>query len=491
MADGQTRAIPRPSERGRRPATAGLDAIDLREQQRGSDRNDHRASASRTHASDGPRSRDGALRSTFTTIAAVSALAASVAFGVLGLTGREDTTAGLIVAPLLTVCAWASVNKWVRPRLGDVPAAVLIAGFGLRMLAAVPRLLGGADSPIYQLEGERIARELRRFDFAVNTGRAIPGTGAVRYFTGVVNVFTGSTYIATFLVFATIAFIGQVFFLFATRRALTDKQFRILATTMMCSPTLVFWPSSIGKESLSLFGIGLGAYGAALLYDRQWNGAWPVLLGVFSVGVVRPHVAMILLLGLLVGLFARRAHTRGRAATHLLFLIAIVIGSMYLASASAGLVGVESLDGLGDVNDALDFAQARTSQDESRFAAARVESPVDYPWAAVTVLFRPFPWEADSGASMISAVESIFLMLLAIRALPGLLNNSAAFVQRGQMLYSVSFIAVFVFLFSAIGNFGILSRQRSQVIPFVLLFVAFGIGAERVRTRKTKTRRNP
>jgi len=48
-------------------------------------------------------------------------------------------------------------------------------------------------------------------------------------------------------------------------------------------------------------------------------------------------------------------------------------------------------------------------------------------------------------------------------------------------LFAVAFTSVFIFLFSAIGNFGILSRQRAQVIPFVLLIIAFGLGAERRR----------
>ena len=48
------------------------------------------------------------------------------------------------------------------------------------------------------------------------------------------------------------------------------------------------------------------------------------------------------------------------------------------------------------------------------------------------------------------------------------------------LLLSIAFTAVFVYLFSAIGNFGILSRQRAQVLPFVLVLVAVGVAADRV-----------
>lgn len=481
MTNGPTRIVPRPSERFGAPPRSPRDVLDVRDA--GARVSPDRPTVARVARETG---RENSLRSSFMTLAAVSALAAGLAYGVLGATGRADTTPGVVIAPLLTMIALWAVNKWVRPILGDVTAAIVVAGFGVRMLAAVPRLLGGADSPIYHREGIRIAAALRNFDFGVQTGRDIPGTGSVRYFTGIVNVATGSTYIATFLVFAAIAFVGQVFFLLAADRALNSRQFRILAIALMLSPTLAYWPSSVGKESLALFGIGLSSYGAAKLYDRHWHGVWFVLLGSFSVGMVRPHVAMVLLIGLFVGLLARRDHARGRMATHLTFLGLILVAAMLTAGATATLFGLESFDGVSDVNAALDFAQERTSQDQAQFVAARIESPLDYPWAALTVLFRPFPWEATTPASMVSAAESSLIFLLLLRALPGLLGKAGQLVQRGQLLYSVAFTAVFVFLFSAIGNFGILSRQRAQVVPFVLLFIAFGIGAEQLRSGSTR-----
>ena len=401
----------------------------------------------------------------------------------LGFSGRADTTAGLVVVPGLMVCAVLSINRWVRPRVGAELAAVFIAGFGLRLAASVARFLGGADSPIYQLEGVRIAAELRRLNFGVETGRAVPGTGTVRYVSGVVNVFTGSNYISTFLVFACIAFVGQCFVVFAMRRALSPKQFRILCMLVMASPTMAFWPSSMGKESLSLLGIGLAAHGAALLYDRNWTGVLSVLFGAFTVGMVRPHVALIVLSGVAVGLLAWRAHTRGRVLTHLTALAVVIVGAMALAGASADLFGLESFDGVSDVSAALDFAQERTSQDSAQFQAARVQNPVDFPWALVTVLFRPFPWEANGVAALLSAAESLVLIGLATAALPGVLRHAGQFAQRGQLLFAVAFSSVFIYVFSAIGNFGILSRQRAQVIPFVLAFVAFGLAAEKRSAR--------
>lgn len=419
----------------------------------------------------------------------LTAVLAALAFGILGLTGSEDTTMGIAVLPVMAIVSFMAIRRFVAPHLGGQLAGFLFAGLGLRFVAAVPRLIGGADSPIYQREGERIARSLRTFDFAVETGRAVPGTGAVRYFSGVVNVLTGSNFISTYLVFVVIAFVGQVAFVFGVRAALNPRQFRILVALVSFSPTMLFWPSSIGKESLSLFGIGLGVYGASQLYERRWSGLGPVALGVFAVGMVRPHVALVLLSAVLIGLFARSSQSRSRLATHTLLLIVVMVGSMWMTAASANLFGLESLDGLADVSAALDFAQERTSQDQSAFVAARVESPVDYPFAVVTVLFRPFVWETTSPIALISAVEGAVLAGLVAFAVPGVIAAFGTVMQRGQLLLSVAFAGVFIFLFSAIGNFGILSRQRAQVIPFVLLLVAVGIGLERRGALPHRSRR--
>jgi hypothetical protein len=38
--------------------------------------------------------------------------------------------------------------------------------------------------------------------------------------------------------------------------------------------------------------------------------------------------------------------------------------------------------------------------------------------------------------------------------------------------FAVSYTAMFVFAFSSVGNFGIMTRQRTQVLPLVLVLLA-------------------
>ena len=414
---------------------------------------------------------------TFRTLGVVASVAAALLFGVLGLLGRADTILGVVLVPIIAIAGAIIIRRRIGATAGPGAVSIAVAGLGLRLLAAVPRLLGGVDAVDYQREGERIARSLRVFDFSVASGRSVPGTGAVRWLSGFVNLLTGSTYIGTYLVFVLLAFVGQLLFVMAVRPVLSVRQFRVLMLLVMLWPALNFWPSSIGKESVVLFGAGLAMHGASRLHDRSYAGAVTLLAGLFSIGMVRPHVALIVLSALVVGLLARQEHGRSRILIHLAIVSVVAVGVLWLSSASAEIFGLEQIDGIDDVGLALDFAQNRTSQDVSQFAAVRVETPLDYPLGAMTVLVRPFPWEAANPMALLSSLEGVALVVLMLWSVPGLFRVRGRLLSNGTLLHAAAFTAVFIFLFSAIGNFGILSRQRAQVLPFVFVLIALGIGA--------------
>ena len=62
--------------------------------------------------------------------------------------------------------------------------------------------------------------------------------------------------------------------------------------------------------------------------------------------------------------------------------------------------------------------------------------------------------------------------MLAIRALPRLRGIGGRLREQAYLIFCVVYAALFIYAFSYIGNFGILARQRVQVLPFVLVFLA-------------------
>jgi hypothetical protein len=99
----------------------------------------------------------------------------------------------------------------------------------------------------------------------------------------------------------------------------------------------------------------------------------------------------------------------------------------------------------------------------------------DVPAAIGRVLFRPYPTEAHNAQALLSSLEGVALMALLIWRLPRMIRGLSSLRRRPYLMFSLFFTVGFVTVFSAIFNLGILARQRSQVLPFVLVLLV-GLG---------------
>ena len=124
------------------------------------------------------------------------------------------------------------------------------------------------------------------------------------------------------------------------------------------------------------------------------------------------------------------------------------------------------------VDQVLDRTGDQSAKGGSEFEGARPASLGEFPLALVTVLFRPFPWEAGNAQALVASLEGLVLLVLVVLALPRLVRLPAFMARVPYVTYAVVFSLLFVFAFSSISNFGIIARQRTQVFPFVLVVLA-------------------
>jgi hypothetical protein len=362
--------------------------------------------------------------------------------------------------------------------------ALLRVGLGLKFLAVIPRFELRQDALDYHTVGTVLADSFRRFDFLVETGRPIPGTGSVRYATGLVHVVTFSDEFATFVLFAFVGFVGVLLSIRAFIHALPHVDPGRYVALVMCWPSLAYWPASTGKEALMAFGLGLAAFGLARVLRGEWRALVPLVAGLTVSALVRPHVALIVVAAGVGAVIMNSGRTSsGGVATRLLAGGGLGgIGSL-LSDAVERLFNVQDLN-VTTVSAALDLANHRSAQGGSSFVAARIESIGDVPWGVVTVLLRPLPYEANSAAGLLAAVEGIVLAVLLIGAIPRLVAALGKLRTEAYVAYALGFVAIFVFLFSALGNFGILTRQRTMLTPLLLVLVSLPTAYERVRARR-------
>ena len=95
---------------------------------------------------------------------------------------------------------------------------------------------------------------------------------------------------------------------------------------------------------------------------------------------------------------------------------------------------------------------------------------------APLLLIRPLPWEAHNLTTFIAAAEGLAFLAALVAFRKNLFANFRRVRRNPLLLFVLLFVIEFLLVFSSIGNFGILARQRAMVFP--LLFLFFSTPAE-------------
>ena len=190
--------------------------------------------------------------------------------------------------------------------------------------------------------------------------------------------------------------------------------------------------------------------------------------------MVRPHVGLTVFAGLVLAALLYTPHKASplnpivRVITFGILFVMMIL----LVSETEKFLGVEQLN-QETVNTELGDAEGRTSKDDvgSVFTPVRVNTPIDVPFATVTVLFRPFPWETHNAQATATAFEGMFIVYLMIKGRRRLMALPRALRRESYTAFCLGVMFTFIYAFSAFSNFGILARQRVQVMPFFLALI--------------------
>lgn len=426
-------------------------------------------------------------------LAAIAVLMAAFAYALD--TSALDAWTGLIVF-LVILAVSVPLFRWVArkeqdPWLYRVLFWALLAHMAFAMLRFFFIFViynGQGDAGIYHEAGATFARHFR-------DGEPIHPIPIVENFpvesqrigdvVGVLYSITGPSVYAGFLFFSYICFWGQVLVVRAFKAAVPEGDYRRFAVLVLFLPSLLFWPASIGKEALMIGCLGVICYGGGLLLAPRpkARGALFFIAGILLVLMVRPHVALMsigalglaMAVGSLAGSGARDAagkrigSGRGRA----LRIAALVLLVVLAGSASTRLSATFDETGKASgTQESLDKALRQSSIGNAEFAPVTITGPSRVPAGVVSVLVRPFPWEARNMNSLIAAAEGLLLVGLVAISWRRVASFPRLALRRPFLVFATTYILLFSIGFSFIGNFGILARQRVQVMPIVLILLA-------------------
>jgi 4-amino-4-deoxy-L-arabinose transferase-like glycosyltransferase len=289
------------------------------------------------------------------------------------------------------------------------------------------------------------------------------------------------TVLGATMFFTWLAFWGQYLCYRAFRIALPDGDRVRYGRLIFLFPSVLFWTAPIGKDAIIFFGLGLALWGVARVFTRARGGFIALAASLSLIMAVRPNIALTIFIALIPAyVVGRRPGEPGRRiASKVVGVVALLVIGSLLVPRAEHFLGVKDLS-FNSVNNRLKRVSVDTtnvgSQNFGTAAASTntptvIDDPARIPIDIVTVLFRPFPWEAPTTVTLLASLESLFLLALTGASWRRLLAAIRHLGRRPYVGYSLFYVILFIGTFASVGNFGILARERVQTLPpfFVLL----------------------
>lgn len=290
-------------------------------------------------------------------------------------------------------------------------------------------------------------------------GSFYPGTPFVTFLGSIIfNPFHAS-YLNIFLFFNILGAIGLVLFYLVLKEYISNKLWFLI----ILLPSMSFWTSALGKDSIAFFSVCLFLY--AIVKNKKNYINLPISF--IFMFMVRPHIAfcMFIAYGLFL-LFKSKIHT----VIKLLF-IPIIFGLVFLASGFVkDYVGLEE----GSYDEVTAYVDKRQTLNTSGGSSLDISS-MSYPMQMFTYVFRPLPFESHSLLTFINSLEnSLLLFILLIFLYKSRLNFYFIFENKNLLLLIYTLL-VWSILAMTTANLGIATRQKWMFMPILIYLLIYGL----------------
>jgi hypothetical protein len=393
---------------------------------------------------------------------------------------------GVIVVVAVLIVVSRPIIRWVADKEQNPwLIRILTISFFLHLVAAPAQIMvvnsfyhGIADWHRYDLQGSILAPHFRVFDFNLGYAnvRGIVNDGSVSIVTAVVMAIVGVNQLATFLVFSWLSFLGTILFY----RAFTvtfpgiSAGHRRYAYLVFFLPSTIFWTADVSKESIMTVSLGLVAFGCAKVLVRAPGGFRIATLGVLAGFLIRPNELLVILGGFAVALMIRPQGERqalnglkrvgGLIFMGLLLAVSVYMTLHYLKLGNGQGGGVSlSTTTQNNQGSGLGFGSSGLSYSSS---------PLRWPIDAYTVLFDPLPFNAHGSGEYAAAVENMVIIGVIVASYRQLRILPRAAFARPYVMMCLVYSIGFIYAFAALGNLGLIYRERVMLLPFLLVLLA-------------------
>jgi hypothetical protein len=283
--------------------------------------------------------------------------------------------------------------------------------------------------------------------------------------------------LASFAICATLSFFGGWFFYKAFRIGFPGGDAKLFAKLIFLLPSLWYWPTSLGKDAIVSFFLGIAVYGMALVFRaRPVQGAVALVIGTGGVALIRPPLAAVpVIAGCIAAIASIVWPSATRAARAQLVTLALVV-PLLLGLVASAVVASSIYVGDRSIQEAyvgqLETDFTTDTGDGSNYEGVSLFTPAGIPAALVSSNFRPFPWEAGGVFPALAALESVVLVGIIVVRRRAIGRALFRWKENPMTVFAVSAWVGMSLILSSLTNFGLLARQRTQALPFLLLLIA-------------------
>jgi hypothetical protein len=293
-----------------------------------------------------------------------------------------------------------------------------------------------------------------------------------------------SRFLITTILFTVIAY-SSLFTLFKTFVAFIPRYHFPIALTVLFFPSVSIYGSGILKDTVSFTALGFFFYAAyEMAVKKNLSVKYLIILFIsgYFIAIVKSYILAAFLLPFMlffiIKLIKGLKSTFAKLAVSFSMLMVIIILVISFSTQIEEAMGVGSTAQLqSQIMELQNEYSKMTENSDSNFSLGTIEPTVaglmkKLPAGFVATLYRPFIWEARSLFTLISSLESLFLLLFTLYVIVKvnpvkifyiLISNSNVFLCIGFSIIFASLVGLSTL------NFGTLARYRIPVIPFYLM----------------------
>ncbi|WP_258103912.1 hypothetical protein [Marinoscillum sp. MHG1-6] len=316
-----------------------------------------------------------------------------------------------------------------------------------------------------------------------------PNSFVVVRIAALIDLLTFHTYTATALFFACFSFSGLWAFYSVVVSKYSGNYFWF-AIAILFVPSTVFWGSGILKDTMTLGALGWLTFGvirAIDFHNRNLTNWLIILFSAYLIYSIKSYIIICYVPMIFIWLYWKY-QSRIRS-TALKILVAPMLLALFLLAGYFTLDQVSSYSQKYALDTIADRA-AMTAYDIRYGWGARTGGEGGYdiglpdgtwgsmvglmPRAINVSLFRPYLWEVRNPLMLLSAIESLTLLILTIYALV-VKKGFRRIFQDPFLVFCLAFGLVFAFAVGlSTANFGTLMRYKIPMMGFYMLVLISG-----------------